>query len=124
MTQNQVELVALLRSLRGQGATIAAYGAAAKGATLLNSAGIGANLVDFVVDKNPHKQGRLMPGARLPILDPSALVERRPDYVLLLAWNVATEVMEQQRAYSAAGGRFIVPVPRPRIIAAIPEQRR
>ncbi|MEQ3548986.1 class I SAM-dependent methyltransferase [Pseudonocardia nematodicida] len=116
--QLQHELRSLLRRLRAEGATIAAYGAAAKGATLLNSSGIGANLIDFVVDRNPHKQGRLMPGARLPILDPSALLERRPDYVVLLAWNVAEEVVAQQRAYTDAGGRFIVPVPKPRILGS------
>lgn len=126
--QNQAELVDLLRSLRAQGATVAAYGAAAKGATLLNSSGIGANLIDFVVDRNPHKQGKLMPGARLPILAPETVAERRPDYLLLLAWNVASEVMDQQRAFAEDGGRFIVPVPRPRIVtgpgAPVPAQRR
>lgn len=116
VTRNQRELVELLRSLRAQGASIAAYGAAAKGATLLNSSGIGANTVDFVVDRNTHKQGKLMPGARIPILDPQALSERRPDYVLLLAWNFAEEIVRQQSAYTDSGGRFIVPVPWPRVI--------
>ena len=110
------DLQALLCDLRASGATIAAYGAAAKGSTLLNYVGIGSELVDFVVDRNTHKQGRLMPGVHLPILDPSALVERRPDFVLLLAWNFATEILEQQAAYRELGGRFIVPVPSPRII--------
>lgn len=116
VARNQGELVELLRSLRAEGASIAAYGAAAKGATLLNSAGIGANTIDFVVDRNTHKQDKLMPGARIPILDPEALAERRPDYVLLLAWNFAEEIIRQQGDYSEAGGRFIVPVPRPRVI--------
>ena len=114
--RNQAELVELLRSLRADGASVAAYGAAAKGATLLNSSGIGANTVEFVVDRNTHKQGKLMPGARIPILDPQALLERRPDYVVLLAWNFAEEIVRQQQAYADGGGRFIVPVPRPKIV--------
>jgi SAM-dependent methyltransferase len=114
--RNQEQLRELLAALRAQGATIGAYGAAAKGATLLNSTGIGADVVEFVVDRNPHKQGKLMPGARIPILDPAALLERRPDYVLLLAWNVRDEVMRQQEEYRRGGGRFIVPVPRPEVL--------
>jgi len=109
-------LLDLLRSLRAEGRTIAAYGAAAKGATLVNSVGIGRDLVEFVVDRNVHKQGLHMPGTHQPILDPSALLERKPDYVLLLAWNFADEIRQQQAAYEQAGGRFIVPVPQPRVL--------
>lgn len=112
----QSELRELLLRLRAGGARIAAYGAAAKGATLLNSCGVGRELVDFVVDRNPHKQGKAMPDARLPILDPAELLERRPDYVLLLAWNVKDEVMRQQEAYRRQVGRFIVPIPTPAIV--------
>jgi SAM-dependent methyltransferase len=109
-------LLALLGELREQGASIAAYGAAAKGSTLLNYVGIDRALVDFVVDRNPHKQGRFMPGVHLPILPTEALLERRPDYTLLLAWNFSTEVLAQQQEYRDGGGRFIVPVPTPRIL--------
>ena len=109
-------LVELLRSLRAEGRRIAAYGAAAKGATLLNSSGIGRSLVDYVVDRNTHKQGRWMPGARLPILDPAALLERSPDYLLLLAWNFKDEIVEQQAEFRRRGGRFIVPVPTPEVL--------
>lgn len=116
VARNQRELVELLRSLRADGASIAAYGAAAKGATLLNSAGVGANTIGFVVDRNTHKQDKLMPGARIPILDPQALLDHRPDYVLVLAWNFAEEIVRQQQAYADGGGRFIVPVPRPRVL--------
>lgn len=111
----QEQLRALLAELRSAG-RIAAYGAAAKGATLLNSTGIGSETIDFVVDRNPYKQGRWIPGARLPVLDPSALLERRPDHVLILAWNYVDEVRAQQAAYEAAGGRFVVPVPTPHVL--------
>ena len=109
-------LVAQLASLKRAGKSIAAYGAAAKGATLLNVAGIDHTTIDFVVDLNDHKQGKLMPGARLPILAPSALLERRPDYVLILAWNFEAEILAQQQAYRDLGGRFIIPIPSPRIV--------
>ncbi|OAA25133.1 Methyltransferase domain-containing protein [Frankia sp. EI5c] len=112
----QAELAELLRSLRAQGRTIAAYGAAAKGATLLNSTGLDNSLIDFVVDRNTHKQGKYLPGARIPILDPAVLLERQPDYLLLLAWNVKKEIMSQQEEYAARGGHFIVPVPRPVVL--------
>lgn len=112
----QEELVVLLRSLRADGKTVAAYGAAAKGATLLNSSAITTDLIDFVVDRNVHKQGKYIPGARLPILDPAVLLERQPDYLLLLAWNVKREIIAQQAEYAARGGSFIVPVPRPVVL--------
>lgn len=110
------ELNALLTRLRADGARIAAYGAAAKGATLLNVTGIGTDLLDYVVDRNTHKQGRFMPGVGLPIHSPERLTSDRPDYLLLLAWNFADEIMAQQDDYARAGGRFIVPVPEPAII--------
>jgi SAM-dependent methyltransferase len=110
------DLLALLRRLKDEGAVVAAYGAAAKGSTLLNYVGIGADLVSFVVDRNVYKQGKYMPGVHLPILETSALLERKPDYLLLLAWNFKDEIMSQQREYLEQGGRCIVPVPEPRII--------
>ena len=106
----------LVRELRAEGRTVAAYGAAAKGATLLNAAGLTTELVDYVVDRNVHKHGRFMPGTHQRILDPAVLVEDPPDLVLLLAWNFATEIMAQQSEYLAAGGRFIVPIPTPTVI--------
>jgi SAM-dependent methyltransferase len=102
---------ALLVDLAGRGASIAGYGAAAKGATLLNVLGIGRDVVRFVVDRSPHKQGRYLPGVRVPILPPEALLERMPSHVLLLAWNLADEVLAQQAHYRRRGGRFIIPIP-------------
>lgn len=114
--QTRRDLVALLTGLREGGATIAAYGAAAKGSTLLNYAGIGTDLIDFVVDRNPHKQGLLMPGVHIPIKAPEALLEESPDYVLLLAWNFKDEIAAEQSEYLRRGGRFIVPVPHPEVL--------
>jgi len=111
------ELLELLRRLRAEGNRIAAYGAAAKGSTLVNYVGIDTDLVEFVVDRNVHKQGLYMPGVHLPIRDPAVLLEEPVDYLLLLAWNFRDEIVAQQEAYRERGGRFIVPVPRPEVIA-------
>ncbi|MBI5851018.1 MAG: class I SAM-dependent methyltransferase [Planctomycetes bacterium] len=110
------ELRALVLGLRARGCSIAAYGAAAKGAILVNYAGFGADVIDFCVDRNVHKQGRYLPGVNVPILAPEELLRRRPDYTLLLPWNLEREIVGQQRAYLEAGGRFVVPVPSPRIV--------
>src|SRR5256885_12086493 len=110
------DLRALLGRLKKEGKRVAAYGAAAKGSTLLNTFGIGPETLDFVVDASPHKQGCHMPGNGLEICHPRALLEEMPDYVLLLAWNFADEILEQQRAYRERGGRFIVPVPKPHVV--------
>ena len=106
----------MLLAEKAKGARIAAYGAAAKGTVLLNHFDIDEALVDFVVDRSPHKQGRRMPGIGIPIREPSALVDERVDLVLLLAWNFAEEIIEQQAAFRDAGGRFLVPIPEPRLI--------
>jgi SAM-dependent methyltransferase len=114
----RTELNELLGEIRRGGASVAAYGAAAKGSTLLNYAGIGRDLVEYVVDRNVHKHGKCMPGSGQPILPPDVLVERKPDYVLLLAWNFRDEIVRQQAEYTELGGRFIVPVPRPEIVGS------
>ncbi|HLU48883.1 MAG TPA: class I SAM-dependent methyltransferase [Planctomycetota bacterium] len=109
-------LVHMLQTLKQQGKTIAAYGAAAKGATLINYMGIDRSLVSFVVDRNVHKHGRYMPGQRIPIFPTEKLLEDQPDYVLILAWNFRDEIMRQQSAYGERGGRFIVPIPEPVVV--------
>lgn len=110
LTKTKQRLPSLIRELRGRGATVAAYGAAAKGAIMLNVTGLNAADISFVADRSPHKQGRYMPGTRVPILSPQELLRRRPDYVLLLAWNFAEEIMHQQQEYLSSGGEFILPL--------------
>ena len=95
-----------------QGKLVAGYGAAAKGNTLMNYAGVRPDLIAFVVDRNPAKQGKYMPGSRIPIVDESRLESARPDYVVLLPWNLRAELIEQLRAVRAWGGRFVTAVPR------------
>jgi SAM-dependent methyltransferase len=109
----QKSLRDMLERLKGAGKRIAAYGAAAKGTILLNSSGIGPDLIDFVVDKSPYKQGKLLPGVHIPIVSPERIMKEMPDHVLLLAWNFKDEILRQERAYLEAGGKFIVPLPSP-----------
>ena len=101
-----------LIGLKEQGKHVAAYGAAAKGNTLLNYCGIRRDLIDFVVDRNVHKQGHFLPGSRLPILAPEAIAERKPDYLVILPWNLAAEIKAQMAGIRAWGGRFVTFVPR------------
>jgi SAM-dependent methyltransferase len=106
----------LLGGLRSDGLTVAAYGAAAKGTVLLNAFGIGTETIDFVADRSPYKQGRYMPGVRIPIVSDERLVEAMPDACLLLAWNFADEILAQQSEYRDRGGRFIIPIPKPELV--------
>ncbi len=110
------ELVGLLKRLKSEGKSVAAYGAPAKGNTLLNYFGIGRELVRYTVDKSPYKVGLFTPGVRLPVYDVSRIALDRPDYVLILAWNFSDEIIRQQSGYLKAGGHFIIPVPSPKIV--------
>jgi hypothetical protein len=107
---------ALLSELKTSGVSIAAYGAPAKGNTLLNYFQIGNDIIDFVVDRSPHKQGMYTPGSHIPVLSPEALLDEQPNYVLVLAWNFIDEIMKQQSEYLNRGGKFIVPIPEPKVI--------
>jgi len=105
------EIVTTLAGLHDAGKSIAAYGAAAKGAVLLNALGIGRGTIEFVADRSPYKEGKYMPGVKIPVRSADHLVEARPDICLLLAWNFADEVLDQQAEYRRAGGRFLIPLP-------------
>ena len=104
-------LLDFLISARRDGQTVVGYGAPGKGNTLLNYCGIGTDLVDYTVDRNPYKQGTWTPGARLPVHDPSRIAETRPDYVLILPWNLRDEIAAQMAHVREWGGRFVVPIP-------------
>jgi SAM-dependent methyltransferase len=112
----KANLLRVLEQARGAGKRVAAYGAAAKGTVLLNYCGVGPETLEFVADRSPHKQGRYMPGVRILIQPPEKLLETMPDYVLLLVWNIADEVLEQQSEYRRRGGKFIIPIPEVRIV--------
>jgi len=110
------KLLSFLIQAKEKGARICGYGAPGKGNTLLNYCGIGTSLVPYIVDKNPLKVGKYTPGMHIPVLPVSTLLERQPDFVSILAWNFADEIISQQHEYHSRGGRFIVPVPRPVVI--------
>jgi len=116
--QAQAAKRSLLRFLieaRENGQRVVGYGAPAKGNTLLNYCGIRRDLVDYTVDRNPYKQGRYLPGSHLPIFAPERIDETKPDYVLILPWNIRQEIMSQLGRIRSWGGRFVTPVPRVQI---------
>jgi SAM-dependent methyltransferase len=111
VAEAKCSLLGFLLRARSEGKRVVGYGAPAKGNTLLNYCGIGPELLAFTVDRSPHKQGMLLPGSRIPVLSPEALIEARPDYVLLLPWNLAAEITASMAMVRDWGGRFVVPIP-------------
>ncbi|MGH7178160.1 MAG: methyltransferase domain-containing protein [Tepidisphaeraceae bacterium] len=112
----KTQMLEILHDLKKQGKKLAGYGASAKGSTLLSYLNAGTELIEFVVDKNVHKQGKFTPGLHIPIYDVAAIEEKKPDYLVLLVWNIKDEILKQQDGYRKAGGKFIVPIPTPTII--------
>jgi hypothetical protein len=108
-------LVSMLRDIKGRGKSIGAFGASAKGNILLNYCGVG-DQIDCIYDHTPEKQGKLTPGTHIPVKHPNSLLTGRQDYLLLTAWNFAQEIMRKTKAYKDRGGKYIVPIPQPRII--------
>ena len=113
----KTEVMDCLNDLRAAGHRLAGYGAPAKGSTLLEFFGVGPDLLDFIADRSPLKQGRYTPGSHIPIVAPERLLEEpSPDHVLLLAWNFEEEILAQQAQFRRRGGKFILPVPEVRIV--------
>ena len=104
-------ILTFLIDAKRKGKRVAGYGAPGKGNTLLNYCGIGTDFVDYTVDRNPYKQGTLLPGSRIPVYEPDRIFETKPDYVLILPWNLKSEIMEQMSEIRSWGGRFVVPIP-------------
>ena len=108
----RADLLAFLKERKAAGQSVAAYGAAAKGNTLLNYCGVSTDLIDFCVDASPHKQGLFMPGSHIPVLHPATLKERRPDYVMILPWNLREEIVREHAYIKDWGGTFFTAIPR------------
>jgi len=111
MEQIKANLLSFLYHCKEQGKSVAAYGAAAKGNTLLNYCGITTDLIKFVVDRSPHKQNKYLPGSRIPIHDESAIVRFKPDFILILPWNIKEEIMGQLSYVRQWGGQFVLAIP-------------
>ncbi len=112
----RTELPALLHQLKAEGKRIIGYGASAKGNTLLNTCGITAKELDYIIDNTPFKQGKIAPGSFIPVRPPENLLKDQPDYALLLAWNFAPEIIKRETEFQKRGGRFIVPIPEPKVV--------
>jgi len=109
--ETKFALLEFLIKAKREGKTVAGYGAPGKSATLLHYCGIGKDLIEYTVDRNPYKQGRYLPGTHVPICRPERIRETKPDYVLILPWNLKDEIMQQLTFVREWGGRFIVPIP-------------
>lgn len=111
------EIRTFLTRRREDGRSLVGYGAAAKATIMLNALEIGPEVVEFVVDATPYKQGRFIPGVRIPVVPPETLLERRPDEVIIFAWNFAKEIVAKEAAYRELGGTFVVPMPHPHVLS-------
>jgi len=107
----------MVRDLVADGKRVAGYGAPSKGCTLLQLCGLGAGDLEFCSDTTPNKQGKVLPGTHIPVWSPAQARQRPPDYYLLLAWNFAADIIRNEREFLEHGGRFIVPIPEPRIVS-------
>jgi hypothetical protein len=110
------DILTFLIDAKSRGKSIAGYGAPGKGNTLLNFCGIGTDFLDYTVDRSPHKYGTWTPGSRIPILHPSVIESTRPDYLFILPWNLTEEIVRQTQFIRQWQGRWIVPIPRVRVI--------
>jgi hypothetical protein len=116
VNQLRAELRSFVHALRAEGLRLAAYGATAKGNTLMSTCDIGRDDIRYVVDRNPLKQGRLTPGTHIPVKDPSAMQDDPVDVLLVLAWNLRDEIIRQEAAFAARGGKFLIPIPKPTLV--------
>ena len=110
------DVLEFLISARREGKTVVGYGAPAKGNTLLNTCGITTKELDYIIDNTPFKQNKIAPGSWIPVRPPEMLLKEQPDYALLLAWNFAPEIIKRETEFQKRGGRFIVPIPEPKIV--------
>ena len=113
-------MISLLNGLRAAGASIAGFGAPAKATTLMYHFGITKDLISFIVDDNPLKQGLFTPGLHIPVVDADQMYEKKPDYLIILAWNFAESIMRKHAKFLLSGGRFIVPLPELRVVKTLP----
>jgi hypothetical protein len=109
--QAKLALLDFLVTAAREGKSVAGYGAPGKSATLLHYCGIGRDLIEYTVDRSPHKQGRFLPGTHIPIYHPDRIREAKPDFVVILPWNLKSEIMKQLQYIREWGGRFVIPIP-------------
>ena len=114
--ETKYDLLSFLIDAKRNGKSVVGYGAPGKGNTLLNFCGIRPDFLDYTVDRNPHKQNTFTPGTRIPILDPSVIYETKPDFILILPWNLKKEIVDSMPEVAAWGGKFVVPIPRVEIL--------
>jgi len=116
VSQTKESLIKFLKEAKKQGKTVIGYGAPAKGNTLLNFCGVGKEFIDYTVDRSPHKQGQFLPGTHIPIRHPDDISKTKPDYLLILPWNLKDEIMQQMSFIKTWGGQFVTPIPHTEVI--------